>query len=94
MSIYHQHTPYTYLIGWSKLNIWYYGRRTAKKCNPDEFWVTYFTSSNKVQNAKNQNRTPKTQPTMLVYSILVSSQGFYFLKYFHIVWHSESQPFS
>lgn len=46
----HQHsagdrTPYCYLIGWSKLNLWYYGRRTAKGCHPNEFWVTYFTSS-------------------------------------------------
>lgn len=37
--------PYTYLIGWSKLDKWYYGRRTAKNCNPSEFWKTYFTSS-------------------------------------------------
>lgn len=36
---------YTYLIGWSKFNIWYYGRRTALGCDPSEFWKTYFTSS-------------------------------------------------
>lgn len=42
--------PYTYLIGWSNLNMWYYGRRTAKQCHPSEFWVTYFTSSNHVKN--------------------------------------------
>lgn len=24
--------PYTYLIGWSKLNKWYYGVRYSKKC--------------------------------------------------------------
>lgn len=40
------YTPYTYLIGWSKHNIWYYGKRTAKNCHPNDFWVTYFTSSN------------------------------------------------
>lgn len=38
-------TPYTYLIGWSKLDTYYYGRRTAQGCNPSDLWVTYFTSS-------------------------------------------------
>ena len=53
MSIY---TPYTYLIGWSKLNKFYYGSRTAKKskclyesgCHPDELMKKYFTSSEEV----------------------------------------------
>ena len=38
-------TPYTYLIGWSSLNTWYYGRRTHRKATPDDLWKTYFTSS-------------------------------------------------
>lgn len=38
-------TPYTYLIGWSHLNKWYYGVKFGQKCHPDDFWVTYFTSS-------------------------------------------------
>lgn len=37
-------TPYCYLIGWTKQNLWYYGRRTAKECHPSEFWKSYFTS--------------------------------------------------
>lgn len=45
--------PYCYLIGWSKLNKFYYGVRYSRKykclhstgCHPDDFWVTYFTSS-------------------------------------------------
>ena len=37
--------PYTYLIGWTSLNKYYYGRRTAENCNPTDFWKTYFTSS-------------------------------------------------
>ena len=37
--------PYTYLIGWSKYNKFYYGVRTAKNCNPSDLWITYFTSS-------------------------------------------------
>jgi len=42
MSIY---KPYTYLIGWSNLNKYYYGVRYAKNCNPNDLWKTYFTSS-------------------------------------------------
>lgn len=41
---------YTYLIGWSKLNKWYYGVRYAKFCCPSELWVSYFTSSKHVKN--------------------------------------------
>lgn len=37
--------PYTYLVGWPTLNLWYYGVRYARKCSPDDFFVNYFTSS-------------------------------------------------
>lgn len=40
--------PYTYLIGWTCLNKYYYGVRFARGCNPDELWKTYFTSSRHV----------------------------------------------
>ena len=43
------HIPYTYLIGWSKHNLWYYGSRTAKNCNPADLWKTYYTSSDFVK---------------------------------------------
>jgi hypothetical protein len=42
-------TPYTYLIGWSQKNIWYYGVRYGKNCSPDDLWVKYFTSSKRVK---------------------------------------------
>ena len=42
-------TPYCYLIGWSNLNIWYYGVRYAKNCHPADLWKTYFTSSETVK---------------------------------------------
>ena len=32
------HTPYTYLIGWSKLDKWYYGVKFAKGCHPAELF--------------------------------------------------------
>lgn len=44
--------PYTYMIGWSSLNLWYYGRRTAKGCHPNELWKTYFTSSKYVSKTR------------------------------------------
>jgi hypothetical protein len=44
--------PYTYLIGWTKHNLWYYGRQTRVGCNPADLWVTYFTSSNYVTEAR------------------------------------------
>lgn len=39
------YTPFTYLIGWSILDKYYYGVRFAKNCQPDDLWTTYFTSS-------------------------------------------------
>lgn len=44
--------PYTYLIGWSKQNLWYYGAQYGKKANPDKLWITYYTSSKYVKSAR------------------------------------------
>ncbi|MFA6198969.1 MAG: hypothetical protein WC679_01020 [Bacteroidales bacterium] len=41
--------PYTYLIGWTSLNKFYYGVRYSKNCNPSDLWKTYFTSSKYVK---------------------------------------------
>lgn len=49
---------YTYLIGWSSSDTWYYGRRTAEGCNPLEFWKTYFTSSKYVTRYRQSNGEP------------------------------------
>jgi hypothetical protein len=46
------YTPYTYLIGWSKLNKWYYGVRYAQGCHPKDLWKTYFTSSKYVKGQR------------------------------------------
>ena len=45
-----QYIPFTYLIGWSKHNIWYYGMRYAQNTTPDDLWSNYFTSSKYVKN--------------------------------------------
>lgn len=50
--------PYTYLIGWSKQNKWYYGVRYSKNCNPADLWVKYFTSSKKVKEFRKINGDP------------------------------------
>jgi len=43
---------YTYLIGWTKTNKWYYGVRYAKNCDPSDLWKTYFTSSKFVKKQR------------------------------------------
>lgn len=50
--------PYTYLIGWSKHNKFYYGARWAKNCSPDDLWKTYFTSSRYVKQFHNDYGEP------------------------------------
>lgn len=42
-------TPYTYLIGWTKQNTWYYGVRYKRRCHPDDLWNPYKTSSKHVK---------------------------------------------
>jgi hypothetical protein len=45
-----EYLPYTYLIGWSKLDKWYYGCEYSRRriANPKNLWVTYFTSSKEI----------------------------------------------
>jgi len=44
--------PYTYLIGWSVHQKYYYGVRHASGCHPDDLWKKYFTSSKKVKKLR------------------------------------------
>lgn len=50
--------PYTYLIGWSKTNMYYYGVRYAAYCHPNDLWKSYFTSSKHVKNYRDINGEP------------------------------------
>lgn len=50
--------PYTYFIGWTKLNLFYYGSRYGKGCHPTDFWQTYFTSSKKVAALRLESGEP------------------------------------
>lgn len=45
-------SPYTYLIGWSELDLWYYGVKFGKSADPAKFWVNYFTSSKYVRDMR------------------------------------------
>lgn len=49
---------YTYLIGWSTLNKYYYGVRTSTKATLNDLWVSYFTSSKRVREIANINGPP------------------------------------
>ena len=43
--------PYSYLIGWTHLNLWYYGIEygiKTKTANPENLFTEYFTSCSKV----------------------------------------------
>jgi len=55
MTIY---TPYTYLIGWTNHNKYYYGVRYAIDCHPDDFWVEYFASSDYVDEHRELHGEP------------------------------------
>lgn len=50
--------PYTYLIGWTKQNLWYYGSRYSKKCDPSDLWIKYFTSSKVVDHIRKEFGEP------------------------------------
>lgn len=50
--------PYTYLIGWTEQNTYYYGVRFAKDCHPNELWTEYFTSSKYVKKFRKKFGEP------------------------------------
>lgn len=41
--------PYTYLLYCKPTKEFYYGVRYAENCDPNEFWIKYFTSSKRVK---------------------------------------------
>lgn len=41
--------PYTYVLGWTRQDKWYYGVRYANNCDPMDLWVSYHSSSVHVQ---------------------------------------------
>lgn len=66
MSIYQ---PYTYLIGWTKHNKWYYGCQYANRqrvANPSNLWTNYFTSSKYVKECRELYGEPDVIQVRLV----------------------------
>ena len=51
-------TPYTYLVGWSQIEKFYYGVRYAKGCRPEDLWTTYFTSSKHISKYRQEHGEP------------------------------------
>ena len=49
---------YTYLIGWSNQNKFYYGCQFGKKAAPENLWKTYFTSSRHVKAFRREHGEP------------------------------------
>lgn len=51
--------PYTYIIGWSNLDLKYYGVRYANiKPAKEDLWNDYFTSSKRVAELRAQHGDP------------------------------------
>lgn len=50
--------PYTYLIGWTTLDTWYYGVRYSVNCHPSDLWVKYKTSSKYVEKFVDEHGDP------------------------------------
>lgn len=53
-----EYKAYTYLVGWSNLNKYYYGVRYSRKSNPNNFWKDYFTSSEYVKEYREKYGEP------------------------------------
>lgn len=49
---------YCYLIGWSTLNVFYYGVRYSKTAKPIDLWESYFTSSKYVSKFVEEHGDP------------------------------------
>lgn len=63
-----EQNPYTYLIGWTKLNKYYYGVRYAIGCRPEDLWTTYFTSSKRVADMRRRHGEPDVIEVRRIFS--------------------------
>lgn len=57
----HDYMPYTYIIGWRSLKVYYYGAEfgsLSKVANPKNLWTTYFTSSKLVKDYRSKYGEP------------------------------------
>lgn len=70
--------PYCYLIGWSKLDTWYYGVEYANNsqriANPSNLWTTYFTSSKHVRTFIEEHGEPDVVQVRKLFSTREKAQ--------------------
>ena len=69
-------TPYTYLIGWSQHNKWYYGSRYGKNCHPKDLFNPYKTSSAVVKSFIAAHGFPDIIQVRQIFSSTVKSKNF------------------
>ena len=50
--------PFTYLIGWSDVDKYYYGVKYADGCSAKDLWKSYFTSSDRVATMRESHGDP------------------------------------
>lgn len=59
--------PYTYLVGWSDKDLWYYGVKFGNDADPAKFWVEYYTSSKKVKLLRDEIGEPDVKEVRRVF---------------------------
>jgi hypothetical protein len=73
-----EYIPYCYLIGWSKLDTWYYGVEYANNkqrvANPSNLWTTYFTSSRHVKTFIEEHGEPDVVQVRKIFSTREKAQ--------------------
>lgn len=66
---------YTYVIGWTKFNKWYYGVQFSSTANPTNLWTTYFTSSPIVSKFREKHGEPDVIQIRKTFDNRVSAQN-------------------
>lgn len=82
-------TPFTYLLHWSKTNMYYYGVRWKKKCLPTDLFTTYFTSSDNVKKYISEFGNPDIIIIDKIFNSSHSAMHYehLFLKYYNAAKH-------
>lgn len=67
--------PFTYLIGWSLHNLWYYGVRYKKGSTTNDLWTIYFTSSKKVKKIREELGEPDVIQIRKIFSSIETAKA-------------------
>jgi hypothetical protein len=68
-------TPFTYLIGWPEHDLFYYGVKYSKGCEPSDLWTRYFTSSKHVLKARQNIGEPSIVEVRQVFEDASTARG-------------------